>query len=343
MPPEPSSPAVPHIHFDSRAMSPAGAVEQWRESLSRSWEMEIDAQHVPAFEAEVSLWKLDPLIVGHSTFGPMQTRVRRDKNIRMDQLDHYRLILLREGEFHCDASGNHVSLAPGRFVLTDMALPETNASCCKSTILYVPRDLLEEALPRPMNLHGASPMNACAGLVANHLSSLIAGLPSLSPEEVPHMMKATVSLLAASVAMSPATLDAAQPAIDSVLLRRARQYVEQHLSEESLTVDRMCAHLRISRSTLYRLFADLGGVANYIKERRLARVHGILSGTRERQNIARLAEEHGFKSATHFSRAFREQFGYSPREATGAAQTAVRAEEVQGASGFGKWLEALEN
>ena len=63
--------------------------------------------------------------------------------------------------------------------------------------------------------------------------------------------------------------------------------------------------------TLYRLFDSLGGVSNHIRERRLARVHDILSRSEERQNIARIAEDHGFKTATHFSRAFRQQFGYA--------------------------------
>lgn len=338
---DPGFTGPPHIHFDSRAMPPEQAVEFWRDSLSRSWEMAIDAHHAPAFQAEVSMWKMDTVIVGTSTFGPLQTRMRRDTNIRQDQLDHYRLILLREGEFHCDASGQEVSLAPGRFVITDMALPESNASCCQSTILYIPRELLDKALPRPVRLHGASPVNACAGMVAQHLSSLISGLPDMSAAEVPNVMQATVSLLAASLAQSPDNLDAARPAIDSVLLRRARQYIEQQLADESLGVDPICAHLRISRSTLYRVFASLGGVADYIRERRLARVHGILSGARERQNIARLAEEHGFKSATHFSRAFRQQFGYSPSEAAAQGPAAVRGDGSPSASRFDRWLETL--
>lgn len=331
----------PHIHFDSRAMAPEQAVEFWRDSLSRSWEMDIEAHHAPAFQAEVSMWKMDTVIVGTSTFGPLQTRVRRETNVRQDQLDHYRLILLRQGEFHCDASGQQVSLAPGRFVITDMARPESNASCCQSTILYIPRELLEKALPRPVRLHGAAPVNACADLVAQHLSALVTGLPGMSAAEVPQVMRATVSLLAASLAQSPANLDGAKPAIDSVLLRRARQFIEMQLADEDLGVDAICTHLRVSRSTLYRVFASLGGVADYIKERRLARVHGILSGASERQNIARLAEAHGFKSPTHFSRAFRQQFGYSPSEAVGNSVASTANQAVHSASRFDRWLEAL--
>jgi len=331
----------PHIHFDSRDMQPEEAADFWRDSLSRSWEMAIEAHHAPNFQAEVSMWKVDNLIAGTSTFGPLQTRMRREGNIRQDQLDHYRLILLREGEFHCDAAGQEVSLAPGRFVITDMSLPESNASCCKSTILYVPRELLDKALARPLRLHGVSPVNACADLLGSHLSALIGGLSEMTVQEAPGVIHATVNLLAASLSQSPANLNAAGPAIDSVVLQRARRFIERQLADERLSIDAICTHLRISRSTLYRLFAGLGGVADYIRDRRLARMHLILSGSHQRINMGRLAEEHGFKSASHFSRVFRQQFGYSPSEAFGQGPSAIETRGAHPAIRFDRWLESL--
>jgi AraC-like DNA-binding protein len=334
---------LPHIRFDSLATSPTTALEYWRDSLSRSWEMSIDAHNAPAFKADVAMWRMDDLIVGTGSFGPVQTRMRREKNIRFDQLDHYRLIMMRDGQFDCDAGGRQVSLSPGRYVLTDMALPESSESCSNTMIMYIPRESLERALPRPMNLHGASPVNACAGMLTDHLTALIQGIRGVSPEELPGLSQATVNLVAASLALTPDNGEAARPAVEAVLLRRARQQVETHLTSESFGAQDLCAQLRISRSTLYRLFETLGGVANYIKERRLARVHEILASSEERQNISRLAEGHGFKTAAHFSKAFREQFGYSARE---VPKLAAPGRAVAGAgkdARFDAWLGTLYN
>ncbi|SFM92059.1 helix-turn-helix domain-containing protein [Variovorax sp. OV329] len=204
-------------------------------------------------------------------------------------------------------------------------------------MLYIPRDLLDEALPHPMRLHGLSPDNACAGLLGEHLAALLQMLPSATPQETAGLAQATVSLVAASLATCPKNAQGARPAIESVLLRRARKHVEQHLREEALSAAMLCAHLRISRSTLYRLFGPLGGVSQYIKERRLARIHELLSGASERPQIARLAEDHGFKSAAHFSKAFREQFGYSAREVPRHGTAPV----VAGAHSLDRWLGAL--
>lgn len=339
--PTSATPHLPHIRFDSSATTPTTALEYWRDSLSRSWEMSIDAQDAPAFQADVSMWRLDDVIVGTGKFGPVQTRMRREKNFRVDQLDHYRLILLREGRFAIDADGRQVTLTPGRFVITDMALPESSESCSSTSIMYIPRAALEEALPRPMNLHGLSPVNACAGLLGDHLSAVIRGLPSVAPEEIAGLTQATVNLVAASLASTPENTLAARPAVESVLLRRARQYVEQHLTQEELGAQAICAHLRISRSTVYRLFEMLGGVSNYIKERRLARVHDILSRSDGRQNIARLAGDHGFKTATHFSKAFRAQYGYSAGEVAKSAHRGTDAAGVARAARFDHWLGTL--
>lgn len=339
--PHSTSMHLPHIRFDSRSTTPASALEYWRDSLSRSWEMSIDAQDAHAFRADVSMWRLDDVIVGTGNFGPVQTRMRREKNVRVDQLDHYRLILMHDGQFACDADGRQVDLSPGRFILTDMALPESSESCCSSSIMYIPRASLEAALPRPMNLHGMSPVNACAGLLADHLSALIRGLPTVAPEETAGLTQATVNLVAASLASTPENRQAARPAVESVLLRRARHYVEQHLTEEDLGAQDICAHLRISRSTVYRLFELLGGVANYVKERRLARVHEILSRSDGRQNIARLAGDHGFKTATHFSKAFRAQYGYSAGEVARLAGPGNDKAGAARAARFDHWLGTL--
>lgn len=329
------SPAqLPHIRFSSNAHPAREALDYWRGSLSRSWEMSLaDEADAADFHAEVAVWRMAELIVGSASFGPVQTRMRRERNIQSDQLDHYRIIVMRDGQFRCDAAGRQVTLVPGRFVITDMAQPEWSESACRSTVLYIPRDTLDQALPKPMRLHGMSPDNACAQLVSDHLLALLQGLPDAQPEELGSLASATVGLVAASLvptaAIDPATTGVA---IDSALLRRARKAIEEGLADSEFSAVQLCGLLRVSRSTLYRLFEPLGGVAQFIKERRLARVHQILSQATTRQPIARLAEDHGFKSAAHFSKAFRSQFGYSPSDVARASAMLT----LPGGSGDGK-------
>lgn len=293
------------------------------------------------FHADVSIWRMAELLVGTASFGPSQKRMRRERNIQSDQLDHYRIILMREGRFLYEAGGHQAALAPGRFVITDMAQPESSESCCRSAVLYIPREVLDQALPKPMRLHGLSPDNACAQLLADHLGALVNALPGAAPEELPSLSAATVGLVAASlapVAIDPQTTGVA---IDSALLRRARKCIEEQLTDGDFGAQHLCAALRLSRSTLYRLFEPLGGVAQYIKERRLARVHQILSQATGRLPIARVAEDHGFKSPAHFSKAFRVQFGYSPSEVPSLGTLPALPGRSSASERFDQWLGSL--
>jgi AraC-like DNA-binding protein len=336
----PHAARIPQIRFDSAASSSEEALAYWRDSLSRSWELSLNEPAMEkAFYAQSQTWHLDRMLFSTGTFGPMQVRSRREKNIRSDHLDHYRLILLRNGSFDCDAEGRRTQLEPGRFVITDMARSEINVSCSTSIALFIPRDQLDDVLPGQMDIHGLSPDNACARMLTDHLCALADRLPASRIDEVPVLSKATVNLVGASIVATRQNLEAARVAVEHVLLRRARRFVEQHLQDENLGAPEICMHLKVGRSTLYRLFETLGGVSQYIKERRLARIHDLLSTGDRSMSIACLAEQHGFRSAAHFSKAFRAQYGYSAREVSQGNGTP--RQEKSASDRLDRWLGAL--
>jgi AraC-like DNA-binding protein len=93
---------------------------------------------------------------------------------------------------------------------------------------------------------------------------------------------------------------------------------------------------------LFRIFEREGGVANYVRDRRLLRVHALLAAPDQRRYLSRIAEDHGFTSATHFSRAFRAKFGYAPRKVQGPVRAAVTARAVAvkpDAAAFERWAQ----
>ncbi len=101
--------------------------------------------------------------------------------------------------------------------------------------------------------------------------------------------------------LAPATLEA------------MRAHIERHLASPQLTPEQICRTFHCSRSYLYRLFESGGGVAHYIRERRLARCYRELTGTGgASQGIGELAGRFGFVSQSHFTRLFRKAFGLSP-------------------------------
>ncbi|MET0541666.1 MAG: helix-turn-helix domain-containing protein [Variovorax sp.] len=316
---------------------------RWRDCVGPALDVSVADEDMPqSWTTHTTGWNLGGVMVVRGHYDP-QTLTRSASSIARDKLDHYVLHLNQsQHAMHLDANGRRITVGPRQLLVSDFAQPRS--VFCQGDILtvFIPRASLDALMPREFDLHGVVPTGACSTILASHLQSLSTLLPRITRKEAPDAMVATLQLLAASLAPTIDMLGLARPAVEGALMRQIRQYMEDHLSEEDLGADSICAHFRISRSTLYRLFEAEGGVLNYLQDRRLVRIHGLLASPTQRSYLGRIAADNGFKSATHFSRAFRAKFGYSPRETrTGqACVTGVRG--AQGsqalASTFGRWL-----
>jgi AraC-like DNA-binding protein len=92
-------------------------------------------------------------------------------------------------------------------------------------------------------------------------------------------------------------------------------YIDANLNARNLNPANLAQAFGLSRASLYRLFEPVGGVASYIRVRRLERVRETIKepGLMNRR-IAPAAYSSGFKSIAAFNRAYRQAFGETPRQ-----------------------------
>jgi AraC-like DNA-binding protein len=94
-----------------------------------------------------------------------------------------------------------------------------------------------------------------------------------------------------------------------------RRYIDERLGEPDLGPQRVCDALGVSRSALYRMFSQEGGVRRYIIGRRLDRCFDELrQRVPKRGLVSEVAERWGFLDAKSFNRAFRGRFGIAPSD-----------------------------
>jgi AraC-like DNA-binding protein len=131
-------------------------------------------------------------------------------------------------------------------------------------------------------------------------------------------------MIAACVTGATGPLHAAAGQLDQTRLARIKVIIRRNLSSPRLGPRRLCQLGEVSRSQLYRLFEPHGGVARYIQAERLRQAERAIGDPEQRGDIARIAESLGFYDASSFSRAFRREFGLTPRDLRAAAQTGHR-------------------
>jgi AraC-like DNA-binding protein len=155
--------------------------------------------------------------------------------------------------------------------------------------------------------------------LADYMLVLKRNLPDLAAGDLARFPAAVEATLAACLAPSAERLATARHQIALTLMERVRQAVRRNLRSPSLGPDKLCRETAMSRSQLYRVLEGEGGVAHYIQRRRLSESFSILCDASNTYPIAKIAEVLCFADASSFTRAFRQEFGVTPREVRAAS------------------------
>jgi AraC family transcriptional regulator, positive regulator of tynA and feaB len=206
-------------------------------------------------------------------------------------------------------------LTTGAVGLWDGSVPtavEVLAPFSKRTVIF-PRELVQAVSPRLADAGSLPPLagRPGVGLLVRYVDALADELPALDERCAGAAADVLLELLRAVV--EPDALDA-RAARREALRARARRYVRANLTDPRLGPAGVARALSVSVRTLHAAFADTDeSVAALVRRSRLARCREDLlepaGGT-----ITEIAFRWGFTDATHFSHAFKREYGLTPRE-----------------------------
>jgi AraC-like DNA-binding protein len=161
-------------------------------------------------------------------------------------------------------------------------------------------------------------------LIGKHLVSLWDLVPEMNMVQAGGAVQGSLGLLQGWLANDPEQLGDGEYEVSVALGRAIRDHIERNLTE-TLSAEQLASIFKVSRSQIYRIFAQDGGVARYTWERRLHRAMRMLSQPAYNSlSIGAIGYECGFSTDAHFSRSFKSRFGTTPRNVRAEAQQAWR-------------------
>ncbi|WP_395448665.1 helix-turn-helix domain-containing protein [Aminobacter sp. UC22_36] len=270
------------------------------------------------FHADLTTYNLGSFLLGRSHASPQS--FRRDRQLASAVgVDHLVVQLYVSGECEFEADGHISHGKAGDVVCFDMSRQMSSRSSTLDTVsIVLPRELVRLA-PRTLDtLHGAvlDGETTFGTLLREHLMSLARVAPRIDASESRLAAEVTGTLISASLSAAVSGNDATGADLVGGSLQAIQSYIERNLNNEALSPEMVMRHFGLSRSALYRTFEALGGVAEYIRDRRLDRAFlRLTSAGTGRGGVSKLAFACGFSSEAAFSRAFRLRFGMPPREA----------------------------
>jgi AraC-like DNA-binding protein len=301
---------LPMFRFSASGLIPDEGFQAWREIMARMFHIDPSRPAGGLPRGGMSAFVLGDIMVNRSIFNAQ--RLSRDSRRIAATPDHLVLQFYRAGGFSGEMNGAPVRIARGQIAICDLRRPLDVQAITSDTVgLTVPRHLLEDVdLSRlPGRLDPARER-----LLAVRVTTLHHRLPKITRAEIPAITADLLAALRCLFDPSASTDVLETPALDADLLGLAERIIAGALASPDLSPATIAERLHVSRATLYRMFAPFGGVMQHVWDMRLEAVRAALEQPSEPRTLTRLAEDCGFRTASHLSRVFRAQFGATPRD-----------------------------
>ena len=300
--------------FSTEALDRQHQFEAWRDWFWPVFSVAARDGYRRGYRAKNKVWNLGSIVVS-CVSAPGALVIRDASNIRKAPVDHWVLAYCRHGVTRLQTESGLINARPAvPFIWSLAEKSESERTHVDRIQIMIPRDTFHD-LSAPLDASRGSLLdNPLGNVLGEYMAALEHWLPSAPEDALPRLGNAVHSMIAACIAPSKDRFAVASDEFARVRAERVRQVVRKHLTSPMLRPDMLCELVGISRSDLYRQFEHAGGVVRYIQRQRLNQAYSMMSDPRSSKSIAAISEQFCFADASSFSRAFKNEFGYSPSD-----------------------------
>jgi AraC-like DNA-binding protein len=316
-------PADKAWRFTTDAIDPPGRLGAWREVMTR---LRLPLGEPPDDDASCpkeGFWGDVSCIVSPlgMDFAVMSASPQTISGRNRNQPAAVWLVVLLEGEASFFDGERTAPLAVGDIAYGPTGMHAGLKLTTPFRLLFIsaPRVALDHRLVAPLSLK-VGRLKGASGLghvFSGLLRATSETIGELSADQLRPVELALTEFLVANLAAegAPASRGGANAA-RAAHLHRVCQTIETLLAEPDLTLERVAEADGISPRSLQKLFAAAGqNFSHYLRTRRLERCRlDLTSPMFADLSISEICFRWGFNGSAHFSRAFKDQYGVTPRE-----------------------------
>ncbi len=228
------------------------------------------------------------------------------------------LALLLEGRGRLSRPGDTLVFREGDIAIGHAGTPAglTFETAFRALFVKFPGAVIARRTVLPPTGHlGVLPRDIdVAPVLSDMLASVARTFESLTAELIPFLEGTLVELIMVALTSAGAALTGGS-ANQAITLKRICADIETRLSDPELTLAGIAEAQGMSARYVQKLFESANdNFVNYLRRRRLERSRmDIVNPAFSQLSISEICFRWGFNDAAHFSRAFREHFGVTPR------------------------------
>lgn len=309
------------LSFSTDDVPPARRTAYWQASLAQAdLAMTIEVPPGQSLHAALEAHHLHDMVLMKVSMTAHRAR-KGQPVVRAPEDERCLVLISLDGDVELRQGARELTLSRQDIAVIDLREPfEYQISERLLALAFnLPRQALAERLPQSARFAGtklsaSQPMQAITLGFFNNLFHVCSAATLHAPTSL-RIAGHAVDLL--GIALAEVIDNRPNPSLyRASLLRRIKDFIEEHLHEPLLGVEAVAAKYRISTRYLAMLFREDGTTfSEFLRQRRLDRCRRQLEdlGAARRQ-IGEIALAAGFTSQAHFSRLFRATYRQTPRQ-----------------------------
>lgn len=305
-------------HFSSEGASDDIKAQSFRQEMQRMFSVGLQVKSLESrpLVAEMTAYRGQNLRLAALRFSPHSTTSYRTASERDSRL---LISLHKKGTAVVSQGGRESRIESGDVFILDPARPfyietgeiETHSIYVNAAALRALAPELEFATARAIRCDSGA-----AALFRAMADQVFALVPSLTEDTADNISEALVHLLAPVVRASVHVSERCPNRLAAMHRQRIMRFVKENLGDSSLDGNVIAKAVNLSPRHVYQIFdTEDKPLMRWVWSERLARcLCELQQPTLKSKSIGEIAFQWGFSNVSHFSRAFKGEFGLTPRD-----------------------------